>query len=31
MTEIELIQLQSLPLEIKIEKTKQRIREWYYH
>lgn len=31
MTRNELIQLQSLPLEIKIEKTKARIREWYYH
>jgi 3'-phosphoadenosine 5'-phosphosulfate sulfotransferase (PAPS reductase)/FAD synthetase len=27
----QLKQLQSLPLEVKIEKTKQRIREWYEH
>ena len=30
-TKEELKQLQSLPLEIKIEKPKQRIREWYEH
>lgn len=28
MTKKELIMLQNLPLELKIEKTKQRIREW---
>ena len=31
MTKEELVMLQSLPLEIKIEKTKLRIREWYEH
>ncbi len=30
MTEIQLKQLQALPLDIKIEKTKARIREFYY-
>jgi len=31
MTTQELQMLQALPLEIKIEKTKARIREWVYH
>ena len=31
MTSNQLIQLQSLPLDITIRKTEQRIREWYEH
>ena len=31
MTNDQLTQLQSLPLDIKIRKTEQRIREWYEH
>ena len=31
MTNDQLRQLQALPLDIKIRKTEQRIREWYEH
>ena len=31
MTNEQLKQLQALPLNIKIRKTEQRIREWYEH
>ena len=31
MTAQQLKQLQSLPLDIKVRKTEQRIREWYEH